>query len=61
MNDDKVEEAKTRLNDALKETQAQSAEAAKQMGVLFNFGAKKLREAADKAAQAIRDDINKRP
>ena len=61
MNDDKVNEAKARLDEALKETQAQSAEAAKQMGVLFTFGAQKLREAADKAAQAIRDDINKRP
>ncbi len=64
MNDDTIEQAKQRLNDAIKETQAQGQEAAKQMSVLLGhgleFGAKKIREAADKAAQAIREDINKR-
>lgn len=59
-NDELLEQAKTRMNEALKATQAQSEIAAGQIGGLLRIGAKKLKEAADAASQAIRDDINKR-
>lgn len=59
-NDELLNEAKQRLNDAVRETQRQSQEAAVQIGGLLRFGAKKLREAADAAGKAIADDINKR-
>ena len=61
MNDEVLERAKERVQDALNKTQEQTQEAATQIGGLLRFGAKKLKEAADAASQAIRDDINSRP
>jgi len=61
MNDEILEQAKARMEDAIKQTQEQTQEAATQLGGLLRFGAKKLQQAADVASQAIRDDINKRP
>ncbi|HET7813201.1 MAG TPA: hypothetical protein VFL13_02380 [Candidatus Baltobacteraceae bacterium] len=58
--DELINEAKQRLNDAVRETQRQSQEAAVQLGGLLRIGAKKLREAADAAGKAIANDINKR-
>lgn len=56
MNDDQ----KAKVQDALKQTQAQAEEAATQLGALFRVGAKKLKEAADKAKDAIQKDIESR-
>lgn len=56
-----VNDAKDRFDSAVRETQKQSVQVAKEMGALLRFGAKKLSEAAGKASQAIADDINKRP
>jgi hypothetical protein len=61
MNDELLEQAKARMQDALKQTQEQTQEAAVQLGGLLRIGAKKLKDAADAASQAIRDDINNRP
>jgi len=60
-NDELVERAKERVQDALKQTQEQTQEAATQLGGLLRMGASKLKEVADAASQAIRDDINNRP
>ena len=49
------------VQDALKSTQAQAEEAAGYVGDFFKTSAQKLKAAADNAAQAIRDDIDKRP
>ena len=54
MNEDKIAEA-------LKQTQAQAEEAATQLGGLLRKGAEKLKEAAQAASDAIRNDINSRP
>lgn len=54
MNDEK-------LTQLLKETQTQADEAATQFGKLLRKGAEKLRDAADKAAEAIRQDIDRHP
>lgn len=59
-NDELLNAAKQRVNDALEETQKQSQEAAAQLGGLLRLGAKKMQEAAEKAGRAIADDINKR-
>jgi uncharacterized protein (DUF3084 family) len=59
--DELLEQAKARMQDALKQTQEQTQEAATQLGGLLRFGAKKLKEAADAAQQAIQDDLNSRP
>ena len=61
MNDELLNSAKERMNEAIKQTQTQSQEAAVQLGGLLRIGAKKLTKAALQASQAIRDDINKRP
>lgn len=61
MNDDLKAQAKARLDEALKSTQAQTEEAAAQLGGLLRVGVKKLREAADKAKDAIQRDIDSRP
>lgn len=61
MNDDLKAQAKARLDEALKNTQAQTEEAAAQLGGLLRVGVKKLREAADKAKDAIQRDIDSRP
>jgi hypothetical protein len=60
-NDELLERAKARMQDAAKLTQEQTQEAATQLGGLLRIGAKKLKEAADAASQAIRHDINSRP
>jgi len=52
--------AKARIRQALKQTQVQSEEAAAQVGTFLRIGAKKLREAADKAKSAIQRDIESR-
>lgn len=54
------DETKARIDEAIKQTQAQTEEAATQLAGLFRVGAKKLREAADKAKDAIQKDINSR-
>lgn len=56
MNDDQ----KAKLEDALRQTQVQAEEAASQLGALLRVGAKKLKEAADKAKDAIQKDIDSR-
>lgn len=50
-----------KLQQALKQTQAQAEEAAQQLGGLLRKGADKLKEAAEKAGEAIRNDINNHP
>lgn len=54
------DETKARIEDALKQTQSQTEEAAQQLGQFLRVGAKKLREAADQARAAIQRDINSR-
>lgn len=61
MNDELKRQAKTRIDEALKQTQAQTEEAAAELGGLLRAGVQKLREAADKAKDAIQRDINSRP
>lgn len=61
MNDEFLDKAKQRMQDALKITQEQTEDAAGQLGGLLRKGASHLKKAADAAADAIRDDINKRP
>ena len=60
-----IEEQRDQLSpqvkDALNKTQAQTEEALGHLGGFLRAGAQKAKEAADAAAQAIRDDINKRP
>jgi hypothetical protein len=56
MNDDQ----KAKMQEALKQTQAQAEEAASQLGALFRIGAKKLKEAADSAKDAIQKDLDSR-
>ncbi|MHB8145284.1 MAG: hypothetical protein ACYDEW_06570 [Vulcanimicrobiaceae bacterium] len=62
---DGIERQRERLSpqarEALLETQAQTQEALSQIGGLLKVGARKARAAAEAAAQAIRDDIGKRP
>ena len=57
MNDNNNE----KLQQAIKQTQAQAEEAAQQLGGLLRKGAEKLKEAAEKATEAIRNDINNHP
>lgn len=59
--DERFDQTKARVNDAIRRTQAQAEEAATLLGPLLRKGAEKLKEAADAAAQAIRNDINRRP
>lgn len=54
MNEDKFQEA-------MKQTQAQAEEAVSQLGGLLRKGAEKLKEYADKTADAIREDIDRHP
>ncbi|HEV3155029.1 MAG TPA: hypothetical protein VGZ02_14570 [Candidatus Baltobacteraceae bacterium] len=54
MNDDK-------LNDVLKQTQAQAEEAVDKLGVFLRKGAGKLKEVAEKASEQIRKDLEGRP
>lgn len=61
MNDEFLDRTKQRMQDALKITQEQTEDAAGQLGGLLRKGAAHLKKAADAAADAIRDDINKRP
>ena len=60
MNDFIDEKTKARLDQAVKQTQVQAEEAAVQLGGLLRVGAKKLKEAADKARDAIQRDIDSR-
>lgn len=61
MNDDTLEKAKKRMQEALDQTKPQLEEAANQLTSLFKKGAATAKKAADAASQAVRDDINKRP
>jgi hypothetical protein len=61
MNEELLEEAKARVQDALRQTQAQTEDAAQQLGGLLRIGFEKLKQASDKAADAIRRDISSRP
>jgi hypothetical protein len=65
VNDYFDEQTKARIKEALKQTQTQTEEAAAQtvaqVGGLLRIGAKKLREAADKAREVIQRDIDSRP
>ena len=61
MNDDQKEQAKARMQEALKQTQVQAEEAASQLGGLLRIGAKKLKDAADLAKDAIQKDLDSRP
>lgn len=60
-NDELLQQAKIRIKEALRQTQAQSEDAAAKAGPLLRLGVEKLKEAADTVGQAIRDDINRRP
>jgi|GEM_PF-2005290 len=59
--DEMLEKTKQQAREAFKVTQAQTEEAARQLGSFLKIGARRLKKAADAAADAIRDDINKRP
>ena len=61
MNDEQMEKAKQRLQEAAEQTKVQAEDAGRQLKDLFRKGAAKAKEAADAAQRAIRDDINKRP
>lgn len=61
MNDETIDKAKKRVQEALDQTKPQLEDAANQLTSLFKKGAAKAKEAADAAQRAIRDDINKRP
>jgi hypothetical protein len=60
MNDETLEKAKARMQDALHQTQDQTEEAVVQLGGLLRKGAAQLKKATDAAAEAIRNDINSR-
>ncbi|HEV2262657.1 MAG TPA: hypothetical protein VGR69_10265 [Candidatus Rubrimentiphilum sp.] len=60
MNDEVFEKVKRRAHEALDETFEQTEEAADQVKDLLRKSAATIKKAADAAAQAIRDDINKR-
>lgn len=60
MNDEMLEQAKARMQEALRQTQVQTEDAAVQLGGFLRKGAEQLKKAADVAAHAIRDDINRR-
>jgi hypothetical protein len=60
MNDEILEQAKARMQQALRQTQEQTEDAALQLGGLLRKGAEHLKKAGDAAAQAIRDDLNNR-
>ena len=61
MNDELYEKTKERVQNALRETQDQTKDAAEQLGGLLRLGAKHLKKVAEDASQVIRDDINRRP
>jgi hypothetical protein len=60
VNDDMMEQAKARMQEALRQTQEQTEDAAVQLGALFRKGAQKLKEASDAATEAIRKDFENR-
>ncbi len=60
MNDETLEKAKARMEDALRQTQQQTEEATVQIGGLLRKGVAQLKKATDAAADAIRKDINSR-
>jgi hypothetical protein len=60
MNDETVEKAKARMQEAVRQTQEQTEEAAVQLGGLLRKGVAHLKKATDAAAEAIRNDINNR-
>ncbi len=60
MNDEILNRAAARMEDALKATQAQTQDAAAQLGGLLRFGARKLKQVADTAADAIGEDLRNR-
>lgn len=59
--DESLDQTKARVHEAFSQTQAQTEEAAAKLVNLFQRGAKTFKKAADAAADAIRDDIQKRP
>ena len=50
-----------KLAQAIKQTQLQAEEAASKLGGLLRKGAEKLRDAAEAASEAIREDLKNRP
>jgi len=60
MNDEFFERTKSLAQEALKQTQEQTEEAAVQFGALLRKGADALKQAADAAADTIRKDIDGR-
>jgi hypothetical protein len=60
MNDQTLEQAKARVQQALNQTQEQTEEAAAQLGGLLRKGLSQLKRAGDAAADAIRKDLNSR-
>lgn len=61
MNDEMLERAKARMQDALREAQEQTEDAAAHLGRLLRKGARHVKNATESAAQVIRDDLNGRP
>ena len=61
MNDETIDKAKKRMQEAFEQTKPQIEDAANQLTSLFKKGAAKAKEAAEAAQRAVRDDINKRP
>jgi hypothetical protein len=60
MNDQTLEQAKARMQEALRQTQEQTEDAAAQLGGLFRKGVAQIKKATDAAAEAIRNDLNSR-
>jgi hypothetical protein len=60
MNDETLEKTKARMQEALRQTQEQTEEAAVQLGGLLRKGIVQIKKATDAAADAIRNDINSR-
>lgn len=50
-----------KLRQAMHETQAQAEEAAVKLGGLLRKGVQKIKQAAEAASDAIREDIHNRP
>jgi hypothetical protein len=61
MNEDLKAHAKARLDEAVRQTQVQTEEAAAQIGGLLRVGFAQIKKAAGTVADAIVNDINSRP
>lgn len=60
MKDETLEQAKARMQEALRQTQEQTDEVATQLGAWLRKGAVHIKKATDAAADAIREDLNRR-